>query len=81
MSIESSKTKASTWRRYANDGLQNRATTAQLVDIGHTINTDAAKVLGYMVLNTTTGVVVFASGATDGAVWHYYDGTTAHTPA
>lgn len=54
--------------------------TTDLEDITATINTDAAKVLGYMVLNTTTGVTVFASGATDNAVWHYYDSTTAHTP-
>lgn len=56
------------------------STTTDLEDITATINTDAAKVLGYMVLNTTTGVTVFASGATDGAVWDYYDATTAHTP-
>lgn len=54
--------------------------TTDLEDISAEINTDASKVLGYMVLNTTTGVTVFASGLTDGAVWHYYDSTTAHTP-
>jgi hypothetical protein len=57
-----------------------QATTTELEDIADAINTDAAKVLGYAVLNTTTGVTVFASGDTDGAVWHYYDATTAHTP-
>ena len=56
------------------------ATTAQLIDITDFINTDASKVLGYMVLNLDTGVHVFASGATDGAVWHFYDSSTAHTP-
>lgn len=54
--------------------------TTDLEDIAATINTDASKVLGYMVLNVTTGVTVFASGDTDGGVWHYYDSTTAHTP-
>ena len=56
------------------------ATTTQLVDIADPINTSADKVLGRAVLNTTTGVTVFASGALDGSVWHYYDSTTAHTP-
>jgi len=56
------------------------STTTHLEDITHVINTDAAKVLGYPVFNATTGITVFASGATDGAVWHYYDSTTAHTP-
>ena len=56
------------------------ASTVQLIDIADPINTSADKVLGYQVLNTTTGVTVFASGATDGAVWEYYDSTTAHTP-
>lgn len=57
-----------------------QATTTQLEDNTHAINTDAAKVLGYTVLNTTTGVTVFASGNGDSSVWHYYDSTTAHTP-
>ena len=57
------------------------ATTAELVDIGAAINTDAAKELGYMVTNSTTGLTVFASGNTDGAVWHFYDESLAHTPA
>lgn len=56
------------------------ATTAELEDNTDAINTAAAKVLGYAVLNTTTGVTVFASGVGDSDVWHYYDSTTAHTP-
>lgn len=56
------------------------STTAALEDITDSINTGAAKELGYMVLNTDTGLTVFASGNTDGAVWHYYDESTAHTP-
>ena len=58
----------------------NKATTAQLVDVGNAINTDAAKILGYAVLNTTTGATVFASGDTDGADWHFYDSSVAHSP-
>ena len=56
------------------------ATTAELADITSAINTDAAKILGYAVLNTTTGATVFASGNTDAAVWHFYDESIAHTP-
>ena len=61
--------------------LDNISTTTDLEDITNTINTGTDKVLGKAILNETTGVTVFASGDTDGAVWHYYDGTTAHTPA
>lgn len=56
------------------------ATTAELVDITNAINTDAAKILGYQVLNITTGATVFASGNTDAAVWQFYDESLAHTP-
>ena len=57
------------------------ATTAQLEDIAHSINTSADKVLGRAVYNSTTGVTVFAAGDTDGAVWQFHNATTAHTPA
>lgn len=74
------KSKQAHWRRFVlRHGVE--ATTTQLEDVTDAINTSADKVLGYMVLNLTTGVTVFASGATDGAVWHFYDSTTAHTPA
>jgi len=56
------------------------ATTAELEDNTDAINTGAAKVLGYAVLNTTTGVTVFAAGLGDSDVWHYYNEATAHTP-
>lgn len=56
------------------------ATTTELEDATDAINTDAAKVLGYMVKNVTTGVHVFASGNGDTSVWHFYDESTAHTP-
>lgn len=58
----------------------NKATTTQLEDNTNAINTDAAKVLGYAVLNTTTGVTVFAAGSGDSDTWDFYDATTAHTP-
>ena len=56
------------------------STTAKLIDIADDINTTTAKVLGFPVRNIDTGVLVFASGNTDGSVWHFYDSTTAHTP-
>lgn len=56
------------------------STTTALEDITNAINTDVAKVLGYPVMNTTTGVLVFASGSTDGDVWHRYDESIAHAP-
>lgn len=56
------------------------AATAQLVDITNAINTAAAKILGFAVLNTTTGATVFASGSADADVWHFYDESLAHTP-
>ncbi len=56
------------------------STTTKLADVGDAINTAAAKVKGYMVLNITTGVTVFASGNADADVWHFYDETTAHSP-
>ena len=68
------------WRRWVSGHL-TEATTAQLVDIAHPINTGAAKVLGRAVYNSTTGVTVFAAGDTDGAVWQFHNATTAHTPA
>jgi hypothetical protein len=57
-----------------------QATTTELEDNTDVINTGAAKVLGYAVLNITTGVTVFAAGSGDSDVWDYYDATTAHTP-
>lgn len=60
--------------------LPGTATTANLVAIGHAINT-TGKVAGKMVFNTTTNKPVFAAGATAGALWLNPDATTAHTPA
>ena len=56
------------------------ATTLELEDNTSTINTDDAKILGYQLLNSTTGATVFASGNGDSSVWHFYDESTAHTP-
>ena len=73
------KSKLSHWRRWVKGHL-TEATTAELADDSHIINTGADKVLGRVVYNTTTGVTVFASGNADGDTWDYYDATTAHTP-
>lgn len=55
------------------------ATTAQLADIGHAINT-ADKFVGKDVFNTTTGKPVYAVGAAAGSVWNDAVGVLAHTP-
>lgn len=56
-----------------------RSTTAALTAIGNAINT-TNKFAGKAVINTTTGAIVTANGATAGATWLALDGTTAHTP-
>jgi hypothetical protein len=56
------------------------ATTAELENSLDSINTDAAKILGYMVLNSSTGKTVFAAGSGDFDVWHDYASNTVHTP-
>ena len=56
------------------------ATTAQLEDVSHAINTAATKVEGYMVKNLTTGLFVFANGNADADTWKLGTGTVAHTP-
>jgi len=77
------KSKQENWRRYVIEQLEiatNKATTTQLEDNTDAINTNVAKVLGYAVLNTTTGVIVFAEGNGDSDIWDFYNGNTAHTP-
>ena len=54
--------------------------TTDLENIASSVNTSPSKVLGFEMTNTTTGATVFASGNTDGAVWQYFNETTAHTP-
>jgi len=60
--------------------LPNRATDAELNAIANAINTDAGKVQGAMVYNTSTDNPVYATGATDGSVWVDGAGTTVNTP-
>ena len=61
--------------------IQNRtATTAQLADITHAVNTDAGKIQGSVVYNTTTDNPVWAVGNADGSIWVNGIGTTVHTP-
>jgi len=62
------------------NGNIGESTTAQLENIADDVNTSADKELGYPRRNLDTKRLLFASGNTDGAVWHYYDSTTAHTP-
>ncbi len=56
-----------------------RSTTAALAAIGNAINT-TNKFAGKVVINTTSGAIVTANGATAAATWLALDGTTAHTP-
>lgn len=56
-----------------------RTTTEALAAISDAINT-TEKFLGKTVINITTGVLLFAAGATAGSVWRKLDNTTAHTP-
>lgn len=60
--------------------LPNRATDAELNAIANAINTDAGKVQGAMVYNTSTDNPVYATGAADGSVWVDGAGTTVNTP-
>lgn len=56
------------------------ALTSNLADITDEINTLEPQT-GQMVFNTTTGIPVWKSGDTAGAVWVDATGTTAHTPS
>ena len=57
------------------------ATTTQLQDKTHAINTNASKVAGYEVLNSTTGIKVYAVGNGDTDNWNYAGGSLAYTPS
>jgi len=57
------------------------ATTAELTDITNAVNTNANKVAGLMVWNTTTTAPVWALDDTDGGIWLDATGTLAHIPA
>ena len=55
------------------------ATTAELANVADGINT-AGKYAGKMVYNTTTGIPVWADGATAAATWSGADGAVDHSP-
>ena len=55
------------------------ATTVQLQDITHSINT-TGKYLSKCVLNTTTSAQVFANGAAAADTWSNADESTTYTP-
>lgn len=61
-------------------GLNPTATTAELEALADARNTDARKVAGYQVFNTTTNKPVWAVGNATGDVWVDATGATAHTP-
>ena len=66
---------------FANGGLGNRvATTSELEDITHEINTSAYKIDGFQVWNTTTNKIVIAVGSANSSVWYDATGSLAHTP-
>lgn len=56
------------------------ATTAQLADVTHAVNTSAQKVEGACVFNSTTNLPVYAAGNADADVWVDATGSTAHSP-
>ena len=56
-------------------------TTAALIDEANAINTDASKIQGFAVYNTTSNSPVWAAGPGDNDVWNDGTGTLAHTPA
>lgn len=58
--------------------LANTATTAQLAALADPINT-TGKFTGKLVLNTTTNVIVAATGSTAASTW-VAAGAVAHTP-
>lgn len=56
------------------------ATTTELADVTHAINTSDAKVEGYQVFNITTNAPVWSEGNAAADVWNDATGTTAHSP-
>ncbi len=47
----------------------NTATTAQLQDVGHLVNTHAAKVEGACIFDTTANIPMYSTGAADASTW------------
>jgi hypothetical protein len=66
--------KIATW-----DGILASDTTINLEDVSASINT-SGKLLGRILMNSTTGRLVYSSGALAADVWKFMDGTTAHSP-
>jgi hypothetical protein len=60
-------------------GTATSKTTAELEDIADTINI-TGKGSGRFVFNSTTGLMVYASGALAADTWKTFDGVVAHTP-
>ena len=56
------------------------ATTTELADVSHVVNTRDSKVAGSHVFNTTTNKPVWAVSNADAGVWVESDGTTEHSP-
>ena len=56
------------------------ASSDKFTTITEPVNT-TFKWRGRTFLDTTTGKLIYASNTTAGAVWNYYDGTLAYTPA
>jgi hypothetical protein len=67
------------WRTFGVIGYPLSRTTSQLESVADTINT-LNKYIGKIVINSTTGAMVYASGVNVNSVWKNMDGTTAHTP-
>jgi hypothetical protein len=55
-------------------------TTAEIEDITNNINT-TGKSLGRQIVNSTTGLMLYASGPLAADTWKTFDGSVAHTPA
>ena len=86
MSIFSSTTKASTWRRWIYDRVVTNVqltttTTAALDAVGNAINTSDNKIAGSAAYNTTTDNPVYAVGPAAADIWVDGAGTTVHSPA
>ncbi len=56
------------------------ATTTQLADVGHRVNTGRDKVEGSVYFNITTNMPVYSVGSADDSVWVDATASTAHTP-
>ena len=71
---------ATTWFNWVEQIGMLTATTTALVDITDGVNVNPIKQQFHQVGNSTTGRIVYAADNTDGGLWLFSDGTTAHTP-